>query len=153
VSCILCTDKQKQIEAEVLCTPERIEAALLSASQRFLAGVRQCGVWGKDCEELAEFVDAPEDYIAATRQAYAAQAAAAQTPDPLPAAIRARLSSSIQPREHKLFSAPSAQREARSAKFRFLPIFCPRCNAVLNPWTKAQSQQFCPLCHLNIAIE
>ncbi len=56
VSAIVRQGNQKRIEAEVLCLPERVEAALLSAAQRFLAGVRAAGVWGVDCEQLAEFV-------------------------------------------------------------------------------------------------
>ncbi len=56
VSAVVREGKHKRVEAEALCLPERVEATLLTAAQRFLAGVRQAGVWGVDCEELAAFL-------------------------------------------------------------------------------------------------
>ena len=56
VSAVVREGNRKRVEAEALCLPERVEATLLTASQRFLAGVRQAGVWGVDCEELADFL-------------------------------------------------------------------------------------------------
>jgi hypothetical protein len=154
VSCVVRTGKEKQVEAEALCTPERVEAALLAASQRFLAGVRQCGVWGKDCEELAAFVDNPDAYVEALREAHAEQAAAARAPDPLPAALRARLLGNIGTNEQGRFPAPSIPQDVRPTEIRpaHLPFFCPRCSAVLAPWVGTQTQQACRHCGLGVRI-
>ena len=61
VSAVVREGKKKRVEAEALCLPERVEATLLSAAQRFLAGIREAGVWGVDCDELAEFISQQEE--------------------------------------------------------------------------------------------
>jgi hypothetical protein len=154
VSGIQGAQKPRKIETETLCTPERIEAAILSASQRFIAGVRQCGVWGQDCEELTTFLADPDEYVEALREAHARQTAAAQTPDPLPPALRARLRGNIPTRDQEPFPAASIQRDVHRAEIRsaHLPIFCPHCEAVLAPWVGTQTQQTCQRCGSRIRI-
>ena len=155
VSCVVRRDKQKKVEAEALCMPERIEAAVLSASQRFLTGVRRCGVWGTDCEELAAFVDNPDVYVEAMRQLQAERAAASQTPDPLPPAIRKRLLGHVQDDEREQFPPKATPQGPRptEGQFVYLPIFCPRCAAVLAPWVGTQTHQTCQQCGLSIRIQ
>jgi len=155
VSCVVREGRQKNIEAETLCLPERVEAAILSASQRFLAGVRRCDVWGKDCEELAAFVKHPDAYVEAMREMHAERAAAAQAPDPLPPAVRKRLLGNNGAEEQgqsppDAIPQPSRPTEAHAA---YLPILCPRCSAVLAPWVRTQTQQNCRHCGLNIRIQ
>lgn len=57
VSCVERKGDHKTISREVLCIPEEIEAALLQASQKLLAGARRAGVWFDDCVELASFLE------------------------------------------------------------------------------------------------
>jgi hypothetical protein len=63
VSCVVREANRRTVTTEALCIPERIEAVLLSASQRFLAGVRRAGVWGRDCEQLASFLSDSQTYL------------------------------------------------------------------------------------------
>jgi hypothetical protein len=56
VSCVVRREKEKLIGPEILCIPERVEAALLQASRRLLSGARAAGVWSDDCAELTAFL-------------------------------------------------------------------------------------------------
>ncbi len=53
----------KQITYETLVLPERVEAELLTASRRLIAGAKNAGVWSEDCATLQEFLEDPEDYL------------------------------------------------------------------------------------------
>lgn len=53
----------KQITYEALVLPERVEAELLTASRRLIAGAKRAGVWTEDCATLQAFLDDPEDYL------------------------------------------------------------------------------------------
>lgn len=54
----------KHITYEALVLPERVEAELLTASRRLIAGAKNAGVWTEDCATLQVFLDDPEDYLA-----------------------------------------------------------------------------------------
>jgi hypothetical protein len=56
VSCVVRQGKVKLIGPEILCLPEQIEAALLQAAQKLLAGARGAGVWSDDCAALEAFL-------------------------------------------------------------------------------------------------
>jgi hypothetical protein len=53
----------KEITFEALVLPERVEAELLTASRRLIAGAKDAGVWTDDCVALQAFLDDPEDYL------------------------------------------------------------------------------------------
>jgi hypothetical protein len=54
----------KKITYEALVLPERVEAALLTASRKLIAGAKGADVWAEDCATLAAFLEDPEDYLA-----------------------------------------------------------------------------------------
>jgi hypothetical protein len=149
VSCVQRHDKEKEIGWEGLFLPEQIEAAMISASRRLLHAAQQAGVWGEDCKELTAFVEDPDDYVEAAKKAQNDKAAAMKT-DPLPAAIRARLTGN----NPSAFPEPSISPAARPREIHFmsLPLFCPKCTAILDPWTPERLQQICPYCGAHIRI-
>jgi hypothetical protein len=53
----------KKITYEALVIPERVEAALLTASRKLIAGAKSAGVWTEDCAALQAFLDDPEGYL------------------------------------------------------------------------------------------
>jgi hypothetical protein len=53
----------KRITFEALVLPERVEAELLTASQKLVRGARDAGVWTEDCAALQGFLDDPEEYL------------------------------------------------------------------------------------------
>ncbi len=53
----------KQVTHEALVLPERVEAELLTASRKLIAGAKNAGVWTEDCATLQAFLEAPEDYL------------------------------------------------------------------------------------------
>lgn len=53
----------KEITYEALILPERIEAELLTASRKLIAGAKNAGVWTEDCATLQAFLDDPENYL------------------------------------------------------------------------------------------
>lgn len=53
----------KQIMYETLVLPERVEAELLTATSRLVAGAKNAGVWTEDCATLQNFLEDPEDYL------------------------------------------------------------------------------------------
>jgi hypothetical protein len=55
--------KTNRIRAEVLCSPERLEAGLLSVSRKVLAGAQKAGIWTPDCVEMERFLRSPEEYM------------------------------------------------------------------------------------------
>jgi hypothetical protein len=151
MSCVVRKSRQRLVEAEALCTLERIESCLLSAIQRFLSDVRKTGVWGDDCEQLAAFIENPADHVRTARDALAHKAATADSHDPMPAAVRARLNGG------QLFDAfsPGSVRfkaEQTTPCQPSLPLFCPRCGAILAIWEARQSEQTCRLCGFNIRV-
>jgi hypothetical protein len=57
------TPDSKRIISEALVLPERVEAELLTASRKLIAGAKAAGVWTEDCAALQAFLDDPEEYL------------------------------------------------------------------------------------------
>ena len=150
--------KDKRIMEEHLVIPECVEAALLTAIQRLLAGARRVSVWTEDCEALEQALNDPERYWAALEAGDIPPPSFISgrlIPDPSLNQSMPRLNLPPSPKRNGGSRSPNSnallpkQREQRG--FAPLPIFCPQCNAVLRPWGE-EAQQTCPLCRYEIRI-
>jgi hypothetical protein len=141
------------ITEEDLVIPERVEAALLTAIRRLLAGARRAGVWTEDCESLEQAMDDPEAYWTALEagdinapsfiSGHLIRSPEFSPSIPgleLPAPAK-RESHVCSPQANVVLPKPLAER-----RFAPMMVFCPRCTAVLTPSQANQGSYTCSLC-------
>jgi hypothetical protein len=157
VSLVERTPNQKTIVEEALVIPERVEAALLTACQKLLTGARRAGVWTADCVALQAFLNDPEGYLDGLESGRISPprflsllVGVPAGPDPSTMGLGRKPATpqnsvQVSRRSESMLPKPPEQR-----RFGAMPIFCPRCTAILQPWRENQAQQMCPHCRCEI---
>jgi hypothetical protein len=148
----------KTILHESLVIPEVVEAALLTAIQKLLAGAKSVGVQTEDCVALAALLKGRESYLEDM------EAGKVPTPSFLSGRAPVRMkrdeptwgvsigSPTHQNGNHR---KPPTDRDIPQAIQRRMvspPILCPLCGAVLRLWESNQTQQACPHCKHDIRL-
>jgi hypothetical protein len=150
--------KHQTILHETLVIPEVVEAGLLSATRKLLAGARSVGVWTDDCVAL--------DALLKGRESYLEEMEAGRIPSPSFLSGRAPvrlqrdeamwgLSSAPPAPSNGIHRLPPADRDLPlPIRRRMLspPLLCPSCGGILRPWQPDQTNQFCPLCKHDVRL-
>jgi hypothetical protein len=150
--------KAQTILYETLVIPEVVEAALLTATHKLLAGAKSVGVWTDDCVAL--------DALLGGRESYLEDMEAGRIPAPsfLSGRVPVRLqrgepmwglASAPPAPSNGIHRLPLADRDLPlpiRRRMLSLPLLCPRCGGILRPWKPDQTNQFCPLCKHDVRL-
>jgi hypothetical protein len=148
----------KMILHESLVIPELVEAALLTAIHKLLAGAKSAGVQTEDCIALDALLKGRESYLedmvagTAPVPSFLSGRAPVRMKRDKPVGGVSLGSPNNRNDNHRM---PPTSREVPLPVRRRMfspPVLCPRCGGVLALWELNQTRQFCPLCKHEVRI-